>query len=180
MFSIFAAFVAIPVLAQSVFAGDCVRSYTIKEGDICDGISGANNVSTYQLAVINNGVINSACSDLTPGKSICLGYEGEDCSTTYVVKADDTCDGLSSVAGINSTMLFLNNPQIDAECGNLYIGEVLCVSKTVQVPPAPVNGLKPAVTIPATATPVITSSAAQPSASADDSDDDDLPWCDEL
>lgn len=76
------------------------------------------------MAVINNGVINSACSDLTPGKSICLGYEGEDCSTTYVVKADDTCDGLSSVAGINSTMLFLNNPQIDAECGNLYIGEV--------------------------------------------------------
>ena len=50
----------------------------------------------------------------------------------------------------------------------------------MQVPPAPVNGLKPAVTIPATATPVITSSAAQPSASADDSDDDDLPWCDEL
>jgi len=31
----------------AALAVDCTRSYTIKDGDICDSISAANNVSTY-------------------------------------------------------------------------------------------------------------------------------------
>lgn len=29
--------------------------------------------------------------------------------------------------GISSDSLWSNNPQIDAECSNIYVGEVLCV-----------------------------------------------------
>ncbi|THH10376.1 hypothetical protein EW146_g8385 [Bondarzewia mesenterica] len=194
MFSILAALAAVPLFAQSVFAGPCVRSYTIQEGDICDSISAAKNVSTYQLAVINEGVINSACTNLTPGNSICIGYQGEDCSTTYVVRADDTCDLVTSKTGVNSTLLYLNNPQIDQACSNLYIGEVLCTSSTVQVPPAPGNGYTPAETIPVTATPAVPSVARTftlastttyapvytSPAPTSSSSEEDLPWCDEL
>lgn len=162
--------VALSLFALLANAVPCVRQYTIQAGDICDSISAANNVSTYQLATINPS-INPSCSNLTPGSTICLGYQGEDCTTTYVVKSGDTCDEVSSVAGINSTILWANNPQIDSQCSNIYIGEVLCVAKSVIVPPS--SGLVNS-DIPATATP------AHTPAPTGSNDDDDLPWCDEL
>lgn len=83
---------------------------------------------SYQLAVVNHGVIDSTCSNLQPGGEICLGTAGEDCSTTYVVKDNDTCDGINSAHGLNSTILYLNNPQINQACDNIYIGEVSIVT----------------------------------------------------
>ncbi|KAF5366176.1 hypothetical protein D9758_005810 [Tetrapyrgos nigripes] len=173
-------------LASSVLAGPCVRNYTIKGGDTCDSISAAMSVSTYQLAKINEGYINSACSNLQIGATFCIGYENEDCSKTYVVKGQDTCLGIANAHGLNTTMLNLNNPQIDGECSNIYVGEVLCVSDAVQVPPhsGPVTV---ATAIPVTAT---AAQSAAPHATAandhsednnnNDDDDDDLPFCDEL
>ncbi|KAG1883590.1 hypothetical protein F4604DRAFT_1735711 [Suillus subluteus] len=158
------AILALPFVAQLVSADTCTRSYTAQAGDICDSISAANNVSTYQLAVVNVGIIDDACDNLVVGQSYCLGWQGQDCTTTYVVQQNDDCDIISSAAGINTTILYENNPQINDYCTNIYIGEVLCTANTVQVPPAPA-GTTPATSIPPTATP------ANP--------DGDLPWCDE-
>ncbi|KII85553.1 carbohydrate-binding module family 50 protein [Plicaturopsis crispa FD-325 SS-3] len=165
-----AALVALPFVAQFASAADCARTYTVKEGDICDSISAAKNVSTYQLAVVNYPSVDSACGNLTPGNSICLGWANQDCSTTYVVKPDDDCPGITQLAGINSTLLTQNNPQINQDCSNLYVGEVLCTAKQVQVPALPKGMALPGSTVPTTAAP------AQPSATADE----DLPYCDEL
>ncbi|PAV17678.1 carbohydrate-binding module family 50 [Pyrrhoderma noxium] len=193
--SLIVAAVSVPFIASTVYAADCTRTYTVVDGDICDSISAANNASTYQLAAVNSGVIDSTCSNLSPDSSICLGTEGEDCSTTYVVQSGDTCDDISSVFGINSTLLWTNNPNIDDECSNIYIGEVLCVADSVLVPPIPSSGI-PATSIPATATAAVpTETASTINAAAatptdddgddgeddgDDEDDDDLPYCDEL
>ncbi|KAF8965452.1 hypothetical protein BDZ97DRAFT_1812236, partial [Flammula alnicola] len=99
-----AAFLA--VSAQTALAADCTRSYTIQAGDYCDKISQAQNVSTYQLAVVNSGSVNSACTNLIPGQSLCLAQKAtEDCSTTYVVLADDTCAGIASKNALNTTIL---------------------------------------------------------------------------
>lgn len=106
------------------------------QGDICDSISAANNVSTYQLAAINPS-IDSTCSNLIPGNTLCLGTSGEDCQTTYIVRPDDTCEGIASAHAINSTLLSLNNPQIDSRCSNIYIGEVracFCCSMNLGFP----------------------------------------------
>lgn len=159
-----AAILTLPFVAQLASANTCTRTYTAQAGDICDSISAANNVSTYQLAVVNMGIIDEACDNLVVGMSYCLGWQGQDCTTTYVVKANDDCDIVSTAAGINTTILYENNPQIDEYCSNIYIGEVLCTATTVQVPPCP-DGATPATSIPPTATP------ANP--------DDGLPWCDE-
>ena len=78
---------------------------------------------SYQLAAVNPD-IDDLCNNLAVGQTLCLGTEGEDCKTTHVVEANDSCDGLYSTYGINSTVLFHNNPQLDAACDNLYIGEV--------------------------------------------------------
>jgi len=169
-------FSLIAVAFSSVFvtalATPCTRTYTVRDGDICDSISAANNASTYQLAVVNPG-INSDCTNLLPGQTLCLGTSGKDCTTTYVVKPNDDCDMVSSAYNINTTVLSHNNPQLNADCSNLYIGEVLCVAGTVIVPPAPPGDKPPTTKIPTTATPARPHHTGHP-----DDDDDDLPWCD--
>ncbi|KAI0651649.1 hypothetical protein C8Q79DRAFT_1004924 [Trametes meyenii] len=182
--SVVAALVAAPFVAQVAFAASCTRQYTVKEGDWCDTISAANNVSTYQLAAVNSGTIDSTCNNLQVGQQICLGTEGEDCKTTHVVSADETCDGITGTYNINATVLYGNNPQIDSGCNNLYIGEVLCVANSIAAPvgsaiPVPPSSVTlVAATITPSATPSSTSAA--PSATPTDDDEEDLPWCDEL
>ncbi|KAL0577552.1 hypothetical protein V5O48_004450 [Marasmius crinis-equi] len=192
MFSKSALAVTLPLLVSSAIAGDCVRRYTVKDGDTCDSISADNSVSTYQLAMINKGYIDEQCGNLDPGASICLGYEGEDCTSTYVVKAQDTCDQINSAHSLDITTLLANNPQINDKCDNIYVGEVLCVLPEIRVPPsgsgsgsgatASVNLAPPAsATLASQATP--TSSGSDNSNNGDNSGDDDdesLPYCDEL
>ncbi|CED83636.1 Chitinase [Phaffia rhodozyma] len=96
-------------------------------GDICDWISKANSVSTFQLALLNNDV-DDACSNLYIGQDLCLGTDTYDCKETYTVVDNDTCDGIIESNSLNSTALYQNNPQINVDCSNIYIGEVLCVA----------------------------------------------------
>lgn len=184
--SVVAAFVAAPLLAQVAFAASCARQYTVKEGDWCDTISAANNASTYQLAVVNSAIDN-VCDNLQVGQTLCLGTEGEDCQTTHVVQANDSCDLVTGTYNINATLLHTNNPQVDADCTNLYIGEVLCVANTIAVPAVASGSATPAVIIPSTAipvsttaTPATTSTAATVTETVSADDDEDLPFCDEL
>ncbi|KIL59766.1 carbohydrate-binding module family 50 protein [Amanita muscaria Koide BX008] len=184
--AIISAFLALPLVAQTGLAAQCSRGYTVKEGDICDSISAANQVSTYQLAVINKGVIDAGCTNLVPGQTLCLANVGEDCNNIHVVALGDDCESVQNQAGINSTLLYHNNPQINENCSNIYVGEarflhfVLCVAGGVQVPPTPSGG-PPKVIPPATAIPANPSATAvhQPAPSSDGGDDN-LPYCDEL
>jgi LysM domain len=79
---------------------------------------------SYQLAAINYPKIDSTCSNLEPGSTLCLGYAGEDCTATYVVVAGDICDEIVARHNINTTILYENNPQINKDCTNIYDGEV--------------------------------------------------------
>ncbi|KAK0199893.1 hypothetical protein DFS33DRAFT_1278320 [Desarmillaria ectypa] len=138
---------------KTAVVAHCNRKYTIQEGDICDSISATHNVSTYQLATINAGYIDNACSNLHIGATICLGYLNEDCSDTYVVKAKDTCEDIVAKFSIDEATLYNNNPNINDKCSNIYIGEVLCVASSIAVPPA--GSSIAATAIPSTATAAI-------------------------
>ncbi|KAG6835714.1 hypothetical protein H0H93_015400 [Arthromyces matolae] len=108
----------------------CARNYTVSSGDTCDGISAAQKVSTFQLAH-DNPSIDTGCDNLAVGEPLCLGFQGQDCTTVQVVASGDTCSGIASAAGTNFATLLANNPNIDDACDNIYPGEVLCTSKTV-------------------------------------------------
>jgi len=140
------------LLVTSVLAGPCVRKYTVQKNDYCDLISAAHNVSTYQFATINAGIVDAECGNLIIGDELCIGYENEDCKNTYVVIKDDTIEAITGKVGVNSTILMENNPQLKEDSSNLYIGEVLCIATTVTVPPAS-GGKPPASDPPAYATP---------------------------
>jgi len=198
MFPSFSLVAVATVFVSSVLAGDiCSRTYQVQVGDICDSISAVNSVSTYQLAALNP-TIDAHCSNLQPGQSLCLGTPGEDCQSTYVVALGDTCNSVMAAAGVNITIFEMNNPQIDSDCHNLYVGEVVCTAPTVLVPIAPAapwtapqgpvsSALPSSTASTATAyttvstTPVPTTSASSTSTadSSSTTDDQDLPWCDD-
>ncbi|PPQ78502.1 hypothetical protein CVT25_011842 [Psilocybe cyanescens] len=111
----------------------CARNYTVQPGDFCDKISAQQNVSTFQLASVNSGKIDAACDNLTVGEVLCLGLVGEDCTNVHVVVAGDTCASIALQAGISTATVLANNPNVNADCSNIGIDEVLCVA------PAPIN-----------------------------------------
>ncbi|KAF8591712.1 carbohydrate-binding module family 50 protein [Ramaria rubella] len=130
------------VLATSAvaltFPANCARNYTVKAGDTCDSISAVQNVSTFQLANVNEGTIDPACDDLFPTEVICLGIIGQDCTNTTVVTDDETCVDIADKANITTSLLLENNPNVNPICTNIFPGEVLCTANTdiVHLPPS--------------------------------------------
>lgn len=98
--------------------------------------------NSYQLAVSNANAVGEDCTNLQIGQQLCLATtDAEDCRTTYTVIPDDTCEGIAAKNSLNSTILLLNNPQINGDCSNIYVDEVLCTEQTVKVAPVPANGV---------------------------------------
>lgn len=171
------------LLAAASVAADCVRNYTVRSGDICDGISHSQGVSTYQLASANTQTIDPTCSNLQPGQSLCLAWAGYDCTELATVQAQDSCQDILAAANINMTALLYNNPQIGQDCAGLYVGEVLCVSASAAVSPYPSG-----TPVPVNWDSTPTASGAQAVASYYSAADalavglifSELPFCDEI
>ncbi|KIJ05793.1 hypothetical protein PAXINDRAFT_103632 [Paxillus involutus ATCC 200175] len=136
MFGLLSTFVlaAASVLqAEAALPANCDRNATVAAGDTCDTISANYNVSTYQLAAVNAGIIDPTCQNIYVGEILCLGLTGQDCQTTYVVQSGDTCVGIAGSYNISENTLLTNNPNLNQICTNLYPDEVLCVSSTIYV-----------------------------------------------
>ncbi|TFK33717.1 hypothetical protein BDQ12DRAFT_614801, partial [Crucibulum laeve] len=102
---------------------NCTRTYTVQAGDVCDLISAAQGVSTFQLATVNAGVINPDCSNLFPHEVICLATNSQDCSPVHTVVSGDTCFDIATAAGITIPDIVAQNPNVTPDC-NIYPGEV--------------------------------------------------------
>ncbi|KAF8066583.1 hypothetical protein FPV67DRAFT_1197482 [Lyophyllum atratum] len=113
--------------ASPLVARTCSRTYEVVPGDTCDAISFAQNASTYQL-LLSNPTVDDACDNLFVGQILCLGAVGRDCTTVRRVEDGDSCAVILEDAAITFDILRANNPNVDAECANIYPGEVLCVA----------------------------------------------------
>ncbi|KAG1768026.1 hypothetical protein EV702DRAFT_1145332 [Suillus placidus] len=120
------------VSGQTLPAG-CDRNITVQSGDTCNAISATHNVSTYQLAAVNSGIIDPACDNLFVGEVVCLGITGQDCNVTQVMQTGDTCYSVANAAGIPINTLLANNPNVNTICTNVYPGEVLCTASQIYV-----------------------------------------------
>ncbi|KAF8528417.1 hypothetical protein BU17DRAFT_73482 [Hysterangium stoloniferum] len=165
-----AAFAVLPLVAGD---DSCTRTYTVVENDFCDTISAANNVSTFQLAAVNPS-INPGCTNLMPGQQLCLGTLGKDCTTVHVVQEGDTCNIITSNHGLNATMLVTNNPTINSECTNIYIGQVLCVANEVLAPEPPAG-----LSVPSPAS-GFGDTPASPVETIYNDPNAEVPFCDEM
>ena len=106
-------------------APTCASPYIVQPGDTCDSIATAKGVSTH--SVIRAGQAMPDCSNLVPGKALCLP---EPC-TLYRVQWDDTCaDILAAVPGLRAHDLLTWNPNINPLCTNIdsMYDDQICVS----------------------------------------------------
>ncbi|KAK0455686.1 uncharacterized protein EV420DRAFT_1272111 [Desarmillaria tabescens] len=126
---IFALFIT-TILNLGAAQDNCAREYTVVTGDTCNGISTAQNVSTFQLAHVNT-VIDAACDNLQVGQVLCLGIIGQDCNETVVVMSGDTCSSIAQANDIDLSILLVNNRNVNAACTNLLVDTVLCVASGI-------------------------------------------------
>ncbi|KAM5538374.1 hypothetical protein V8D89_007976 [Ganoderma adspersum] len=131
--SAIAAFALAAVCGSVNAVSNCSRTYTVVAGDTCDGIAAKENVSSYQLAIVNDGTIDIGCDNLSVGESLCLGIVGQDCQVTHVVAPGDTCQTIAAAAGTTVDILLANNPNVNTPCINIHPGEVLCTAKEIIV-----------------------------------------------
>ncbi|KAF7378476.1 Glycoside hydrolase family 18 protein [Mycena sanguinolenta] len=113
--------------------GGCAQTYTVKSGDTCAAIEAANGVSDAQLHALNP-TINSGCTNLSVGQTLCLqagtgGGSTSGCTQTYTVKSGDTCAAIEAANGVSDAQLHALNPTINAGCTNLSVGQQLCLSQ---------------------------------------------------
>ena len=96
---------------------------------------------SYQLAFANQA-IDPLCDNIFPGEvqlkhlflmslanggpaqNLCLGLVGEDCDTVAPVQSGDSCSSIATAANITMATLIANNPNVNANCSNIYPGEV--------------------------------------------------------
>ncbi|KAJ5757764.1 uncharacterized protein N7511_006458 [Penicillium nucicola] len=113
----------------SVETTNCVsgNTYTTEEGDTCDSIALAHDVSAATMFYINPNILN--CSSIWSGTTLCLP---ETCEV-YTVQTGDTCSTIAAANGLLTSNILSFNSQLNYNCSNLqspdpYWGSTLCVS----------------------------------------------------
>ena len=81
---------------------------------------------SFQLANVNKALIDANCNNLFVDEVLCLGIVGQDCTTVAVVNSGDTCNSIAKAARTTLTTLLANNPNVNANCDNIRVGEVCC------------------------------------------------------
>ncbi|KAJ3908900.1 hypothetical protein F5879DRAFT_935644 [Lentinula edodes] len=106
----------------------CASNYTVQQGDICQTIAAQFNITISDLEAANPS-INSGCTNLAIGEvRLCIpGAASCPSGVTYVVKDGDVCIDIADMFNITVAALDASNPEIDANCDNLSIGERLCI-----------------------------------------------------
>ncbi|KAH9999575.1 hypothetical protein F4779DRAFT_622702 [Xylariaceae sp. FL0662B] len=120
-----------PTATSNASVPACSNLYTVADGDTCQGIAAAKNVSTFGIISANN--LDIFCSSLIPGSRICLPLSCQ----TYNIMPGDTCRGIVSRSGVTMPQFLAWNPIFDARCTNLdkWWGWAICVSPPVGAMP---------------------------------------------
>ncbi|KAK1223892.1 hypothetical protein PQX77_013226 [Marasmius sp. AFHP31] len=106
--------------------GDCTETATVQPGDTCDKIAFRNLISTYTIQNINPA---GTCSSLVAGGDVCVDHPSNRCVGVYLVSGNEGgCANVASSHGITFDRLRELNPNVDAQCGNIYPGESLCTA----------------------------------------------------
>ncbi|KAJ6586053.1 hypothetical protein B0H19DRAFT_926346, partial [Mycena capillaripes] len=95
----------------------CAQTYTVVSGDTCSAIESKTGVSDAQLHALNPA-INSGCTNLQVGQTLCVSG-GSGCTQTYTVVSGDTCAAIESKTGVSDAQLHALNPAINGGCTSM-------------------------------------------------------------
>lgn len=97
------------------------KTYQVIEGDNCQLISSKNSVATEEIISING--LNSQCTDLILGSTICLPKS----CLLYAPQNGETCTTVAQNHGLTLAGFMAWNPTINSQCTNLIAGVNYCV-----------------------------------------------------
>ncbi|KAJ7244643.1 hypothetical protein B0H12DRAFT_981985, partial [Mycena haematopus] len=97
----------------------CAQTYTVVSGDTCSTIESKTGISDTQLHSLNPS-INSGCTNLSIGETLCVSGSSSQCSQTYTVVSGDTCAGIESKTGVSDAQLHALNPAINSGCTSMF------------------------------------------------------------
>jgi len=114
--------------SMGVFAQtSCASEFTVQAGDTCAIIAAQFGITIVQLEAANPS-INSGCTNLAIGEVLCIPAAAVCPSGVFfIVQSGDVCTEIAIDLGVTVAALQASNPQIDAACDNLFVGEQLCV-----------------------------------------------------
>ncbi|KAJ3843541.1 hypothetical protein EV361DRAFT_948213 [Lentinula raphanica] len=104
----------------------CEDTYTVVSGDTCIEIAAKFEITEAAL-IVGNPQIDGRCDNLFIGEQLCIPGTPSVCSDEYTVESGDICITIANKYNITVAQLESANPEIDAFCDNLQVGEVLCI-----------------------------------------------------
>ncbi|KAJ2964735.1 hypothetical protein NQZ79_g253 [Umbelopsis isabellina] len=108
----------------------CNAQHTVVSGDTCISIASSKHTYFAQILALNP-TINSACSNLVVGQSVCWRDSTEPtCITKSVVPFGASCSSMAASYGTTSAQILGLNPNLNSDCSNLYAGDIICVNAT--------------------------------------------------
>ncbi|KAJ7312549.1 hypothetical protein DFH08DRAFT_717528, partial [Mycena albidolilacea] len=102
--------------ALCVSGSGCAQKYVVVSGDTCSAIESHYSVSDALLHALNPA-INSGCTNLFVGQTLCLSGG---CAQTYTVVSGDTCSAIASNTGVSDAQLHALNPAINSGCTSMF------------------------------------------------------------
>ncbi|KIK61392.1 hypothetical protein GYMLUDRAFT_243570 [Collybiopsis luxurians FD-317 M1] len=121
--SLFALVASLGALGTSAQATCNGPSYTVVPGDICITIANKLDISLQQLLECNPQ-IDANCDNLIPTEHLATPGCGA-CKQFYTVQAGDICVNIAARFGTTFQQLLCANSQINPQCTNLQIGELI-------------------------------------------------------
>ncbi|KAF8214313.1 hypothetical protein K438DRAFT_1503863, partial [Mycena galopus ATCC 62051] len=103
----------------------CTQTYTVVSGDTCSHIEAITGVSDATLHALNPA-INSGCTNLSIGQTLCLSESGSGGTQTYTVVSGDTCSHIEAITGVSDATLHALNPSINSGCTSMFPFHHLC------------------------------------------------------
>lgn len=143
-FSVILLFLSLPLSVNS-----CSNYHVIVSGDLCWNLASKYGLNVAQLTSNNPGV---NCNNLHIGDLLCVSsrdtpIQNQDLNSspiqcrTHTIVARDICWDLALKYSLTLAQLISYNPGMN--CGNLRIGDKLCISSVATIPtqnPSPTTG----------------------------------------
>ncbi|KAJ6477835.1 hypothetical protein C8R47DRAFT_1139600 [Mycena vitilis] len=128
---------------------DCAKYDTVISGDSCGAIETRNGISDSLFRALNPE-LNAACTNIQLGSAYCVaavptfslsttppsstptnvasGTDTKDCAKYDTVVSGDTCPVIEARNGVSDSLFRALNPEINAACTNIILGEAYCVA----------------------------------------------------
>ncbi|KAJ7713613.1 hypothetical protein B0H16DRAFT_1620823 [Mycena metata] len=132
-------------VASGTLTGSCTEYYIALPGDTCATIENTFGISLTQIIALNPE-INSQCTNFFAEEAYCVSSAAitgppanlvvgsltpaEGCVEYYTIESGDTCNLVAGEWGLSFAQFVALNPEINAQCTNLFLGLAYCVAGT--------------------------------------------------